>query len=106
MSYYVKRPCCHDNRSYCYVYIVSCYVKRLWCYIKLACCFVHTESYVRMLCYYVKNWFILSTKHEHLSIQHAFMLNACIVLSKQLKCYVILLNARAVLSTPYLVVLK
>ena len=66
--------------------------------------------YVKMLSYYVKNWFILSTKHVNLSIQHVIMLNTYVVLSKQclimLRCYVIMLNACAVLSTECPVMLK
>ena len=39
--------------------------------------------YVKRLCYYVKNWFILSTKHVNFSVQHVIMLNTYVVLSKQ-----------------------
>ena len=115
MSYYVKRSCYHDKLLCCYVHIVSYYVKRLWCSVKLSVFFVQKEPYyVKRLCYYVKNWFILSMKHVNLSIQHVIMLNACVVSSKQglspglimLKCYVIMLNARAVLSIPCPVMLK
>ena len=72
---------------------------------------VHTECYyVKRLRYYVKNWFIFSTKDVNLSLWHVIMLYAYVVLSKQcliiLKCYVIMLNARAGLSTQCPVMLK
>ena len=62
------------------------------------------SDYIKRLCYFVKNWYILSTKHANLSKQMRVLIcpNSVIMF----KFYVIMLFVRAFLSTQSLVMLK